>query len=77
MATFVETTVAVAVHLTVEADGTKRVWVEGSSRDASGLVLRSLPMADVTASLTAAQRNEALDLVNAATAYLKAMWGIA
>jgi hypothetical protein len=77
MATFTETGVSVSVHLNVDADGTRHVVLEGWSHDASGLVMRSLPMADVTASLTAAQRNEALDLVNAAAAYLKALWGIA
>lgn len=77
MATFVEAAVSVAVHLSVDADGTKHVLIEGSSHDGSGLAIRSLPATDVTGSLTAAQRNEALDLVNAATAYLKALWGIA
>lgn len=77
MATFTESSVSVAVHLTVDADGTKHVLVEGASHDPTGLVLRSLPATDVTASLTTAQRNEALDLVNAATAYLKSLWGIA
>ena len=74
MATFTE--VSVAVQISVDADGTKHVLVEGASHDATGLVLRSLPATDATASLTTAQRSEALDLVNAAAAYLKALWGI-
>lgn len=69
--------VSVAVHLSVDADGTRHVLVEGASHDPTGLVLRSLPATDVTASLTTAQKNEALDLVNAAAAYLKVLWGIA
>ncbi len=77
MATFTEASVSVAVHLSVDADGTRRVLVEGASHDLTGLLLRSLPATDVTASLTTTQRNEALDLVNAAAAYLKALWGIA
>lgn len=78
MASFTETSVSVSVHLEVYADGSKHVFIDGTSWDSAGAVpLRHFPLTEVTASLTATQQNEALDLVNAATAYIKSLWGIA
>lgn len=76
MATLTEDHVAVQVTLTVATDGSKHCFVQGQSYDAANDQLRSMPQTEVTSALTPTQVNEALDLLNAAVAWLKGQWSI-
>lgn len=77
MATFSEHHVSVVVFLRQDPDGSKHAVLQGSSFAADGTRIRNLGETEVTANLTPAQQAEAIDLLNAAEAYLKSLWGIA
>lgn len=76
MATFTEDHVSVSVRLARNADGSSHAFLNGSSYDASGQHIRDFPETEVTSALTAAQQQEALDLLNAAVAYVKSQFSI-
>lgn len=76
MATFTEDHVSVSVRLTTNPDGSRHAYVNGSSYAADGTHLRDMPETEVTASLTAGQQQEAIDLLNAAVAWLKSAYSI-
>lgn len=77
MAVLTEDHVKVTVTLSVFEDGTRHAFVEGTSYDAAGNALRSIPTRDVTTSLNATQQQAAQALLDAATAYIKAQFDIA
>lgn len=77
MATFTEAKVAVTVTLATNEDGSKHAYLTGVSYAADGTRLRDFPETEVTAALNATQQQEAVDLLNAAVAYLKSQWSIA
>lgn len=76
MATFIETTVEVDVHLSRTADGSSRVTVRARSLSAEGVVVRTAYQ-DVTDQLPPAKQTEALDLLDAAVNHFKNIWSIA
>lgn len=77
MAAFTEDHVSVSVQLATNADGSHHAYMTGSSYAADGTHIRDFPETEVTASLNTTQQNEAIDLLNAAVAYLKSVWTIA
>ena len=76
MAAFTEDHVSVSVRLTTNPDGTRHAYLNGSSYAADGTHLRDFPETEVTGALTPTQQQEAIDLLNAAVAYLKGQWQI-
>lgn len=77
MATFTEHHVSVAVQLVTNPDGSKHAFLTASSYDAAGNHIRDLGETEVTGALNPTQQAEALDLLAAAEAYVKSLWGIA
>lgn len=75
MATLTETGVRVVIEIVRGPEG-QALYVTGNSYDAAGHVLRYNEKEDVTAALNPTQQTEALDLLNAAEAYLKSKWSI-
>lgn len=75
MATFTETSVRVVVELV--RDGAEQIlYLTGHSRAEDGTILRHHDKVDVTAALTPDQVQAGLLLLDAAEAYLKAVYNI-
>lgn len=77
MATLIETRAAVDVRLSLDAQGGKHAWVSATTFDAQGNALRTLDLVEVTGDLTPAQVTAGVTLLNAATAWVLAHFGIA
>lgn len=76
MAVLTEVAVKVAIELRRDPVNGDRVIVSAYSVAADGTGLRSESAFDVTALITANQRLEVTDLLNAAEAYYKGRWQI-
>jgi len=76
MSTFIETGVDVTVALQ-RSGGTDHILITAQSKTGTGESIRLVKELDVTSLVNNTQRSEVTDLLNAAEAYMKSVWGIA